>query len=227
MRLGMLDVGSNTVHLLVVDADAGARPIPAAKRRRELRLLDFFVDGDHLTDEGCSRLVEAIQAAHEESERLGVEDLAAFATSALREAANADHVIAAVSDTTGIELHILEGPDEARLTFLAARRWFGWSAGRLLMMDIGGGSLGITVGVDEEAARGISLPLGAARLTRSALPGDPPELELVEALRRSVRADLAKVAPEVIGNGPPHRAVGTSKTLKQLARVAGAAPSSE
>src|SRR3954451_18115464 len=192
MLLGMLDVGFNTVHLLVVDADAGARPIPAAKRRRELRLLDFFVDGDHLNDEGCSRLVEAIQAAHEESERLGVEDLAAFATSALREAANADHVIAAVSDTTGIELHILEGDDEARLTFLAARRWFGWSAGRLLLIDIGGGALGGAGGLDEGPEHVASFPLGASRLTRDWLPDDdPPSPEKLAELDRHVRLVLA------------------------------------
>src|SRR3954453_3841753 len=88
MRLGMLDVGSNTVHLLVVDAAAGARPIPAAKQRSDLRLLDYFVDGHRLTDEGCRQLIEVMQRAREASERLGVEDLAAFATSALREASN-------------------------------------------------------------------------------------------------------------------------------------------
>jgi exopolyphosphatase/guanosine-5'-triphosphate,3'-diphosphate pyrophosphatase len=87
--------------------------------------------------------------------------------------------------------------------------------------------LELAVGVDEDAEVALSLPLGAARLTRSALPGDPPDLELVETLRKAVRRDLGKVAPQLIGPVPPHRAVGTSKTFKQLARVAGAAPSSE
>jgi exopolyphosphatase / guanosine-5'-triphosphate,3'-diphosphate pyrophosphatase len=212
---------------LVVDADAGARPIPAAKMRRELRLLDFFVDGDHLTDEGCSRLVEAIQAAHEESERLGVEDLAAFATSALREAANADHVIAAVSDTTGIELHILEGDDEARLTFLAARRWFGWSAGRLLLVDIGGGSLELAVGLDEVPDNVASFPLGASRLTRDWLANDPPAAEEVRALDAHVRHVIAQGIRPFALETTIDRAVGTSKTLRSLARIAGAAPYSE
>src|SRR4051794_1259655 len=111
MRLGMLDVGSNTVHLLVVDAEAGARPVPAAKHRTELRLLDYFTDGDRLDDSGVERLVCVIGDARSEAERLGVEDLAAFATSALREASNADEVLAAVAAQTGLDLHILGGDD--------------------------------------------------------------------------------------------------------------------
>jgi exopolyphosphatase/guanosine-5'-triphosphate,3'-diphosphate pyrophosphatase len=227
MRLGVLDVGSNTVHLLVMDAHHGARPNAAYSHKTELRLVDYLDAQGKVKPSGIASLVAAIGQSRKIAEDTGAEEMLSFATSAIREAGNGEAVLAKIRDRTGVELQVLEGADEARLTFLAARRWFGWSAGRLLLMDIGGGSLELAVGMDEEPAVAISLPLGAARLTRSALPGDPPELEVVEALRRSVHADLAKVAPEVIGNGPPHRAVGTSKTLKQLARVAGAAPSSE
>src|SRR3954447_21047429 len=204
MRLGMLDVGSNTVHLLVVDADSGARPIPAAKQRSDLRLLDFFVDGHRLTDEGCEQLIEVIQRAREASERLGVEDLAAFATSALREASNADDVIEAVTAKTGVELNILEGDDEARLTFLAARRWFGWSSGRLLVIDIGGGSLELAARVGEETDAALRLPLGAGRLTRASLHAqDPPDKGEVRALRKQVRADIARVLRDLTKRGRP------------------------
>jgi exopolyphosphatase/guanosine-5'-triphosphate,3'-diphosphate pyrophosphatase len=227
MRLGVLDVGSNTVHLLVMDAHHGARPNAAYSHKTELRLVDHLDGQGRIKASGIASLVAVIGQSRKIAEDTGAEEMLSFATSAIREAGNGEAVLAKVRDRTGVDLQVLEGADEARLTFLAARRWFGWSSGRLLLMDIGGGSLELAVGMDEEPAVAISLPLGAARLTRSALPGDPPELEVVEALRRAVRADLSKVAPEVIGNGPPHRAVGTSKTLKQLARVAGAAPSSE
>jgi len=227
MRLGVLDVGSNTVHLLVMDAHHGARPNAAYSHKTELRLVDHLDGQGKIKPSGIAALVTSIGEARKIAEDTGAEEMLSFATSAIREAANGDAVLTKIQDRTGVDLQVLEGADEARLTFLAARRWFGWSAGRLLLMDIGGGSLELAVGMDEEPVVAISLPLGAARLTRSALPGDPPELEIVEALRRTVHADLAKVAPEVIGHGAPHRAVGTSKTLKQLARVAGAAPSSE
>jgi exopolyphosphatase/guanosine-5'-triphosphate,3'-diphosphate pyrophosphatase len=224
MRLGMLDVGSNTVHLLVVDAEAGARPVPAAKHRTELRLLDHFADGDHLSSSGIRHLVAAINEARESAENLGVEDLAAFATSALREAANADAVLEEVSLQTGVALHILDGDDEAKLTFLAARRWFGWSAGRLLLVDIGGGSLELGVGIDEVPDHVASFPLGASRLTRDWLTGDPPSEEEVSALDLHMRQVIAQgIRPFAAGSDVDH-AVGTSKTLRSLARIAGAAP---
>jgi exopolyphosphatase/guanosine-5'-triphosphate,3'-diphosphate pyrophosphatase len=122
---------------------------------------------------------------------------------------------------------VLSGPDESRLTFLAARRWLGWSSGRLLMLDIGGGSLEIASGVDEEPGVAISLPLGAGRLTRDWLAGDPPSPDEVRRLRRHVRAEIAATAGTVMRDGHPNHAVATSKTFRQLARISGAAPSSD
>jgi exopolyphosphatase/guanosine-5'-triphosphate,3'-diphosphate pyrophosphatase len=126
-----------------------------------------------------------------------------------------------------VDIQVLPGPEEARLTFLAARRWFGWSSGRVLMLDIGGGSLEIAAGIDEGPDVAISLPLGAARLTRDWLNGNPPAAEEVRALRRHVRAEIARRAAEVTRVGIPDRAVATSKTFRQLARIAGAAPSAD
>jgi len=126
-----------------------------------------------------------------------------------------------------VAIRVLPGEEEARLTFLAARRWFGWSSGRLLVLDIGGGSLEIAAGIDEEPDVAISLPLGAARLTRDWLSGDPPAPDQVRQLRRHVRAEIARRAAEVARAGHPDRAVATSKTFRQLARISGAAPSAE
>ncbi len=117
--------------------------------------------------------------------------------------------------------------DEARLTFLAARRWFGWSSGTLLVVDIGGGSLELAAGMDEEPDAAVSLPLGAGRLTRDLLQGDPPAAETVRAARRVIRTAIASEVRPITKVGPVDRAVGTSKTMRSLARIAGAAPSSE
>ena len=127
----------------------------------------------------------------------------------------------------GVEITTLTGADEARLTFLAVRRWFGWSSGRLIVFDIGGGSLEIAVGADEEPDGAISLPLGAGRLTRERLVGDPPTAASVRELRRHVRAEIAGEVGRIQRSGVPRRAVATSKTFRQLARIAGAAPSGE
>jgi exopolyphosphatase/guanosine-5'-triphosphate,3'-diphosphate pyrophosphatase len=229
MRLGVLDVGSNTVHLLVVDAHRGAHPWPAHSEKAVLRLAEQIGPDGALTDAGADALVKAVGTAKEAAAGLDADDLLAFATSAVRDATNSSEVLARVRDETGVRLEVLPGADEARMTFLAVRRWFGWSAGRLLVLDIGGGSLEIAAGIDEEPDAAVSLPLGAGRLTRdrhrvSPDSAVPPSAELVEELREYVDGRLDKVVDQLTEVGW-ERPVATSKTFRTLARLAGAAPS--
>ena len=226
MRLGVLDVGSNTVHLLVVDAHQGARPLPAFSHKEELHLTDCLDAQNHLTADCAGRLLKFVSDALQIAEDKGVQDLVAFATSAVRDAANGDDVLAWIEAETDVRIQVLPGIEESRLTFLAARRWFGWSAGRLLLLDIGGGSLEIASGQDEDPSVAVSLPLGANRLTRDWLTSDPPDREEVRRLRKHVRVEIAAAASAVRSAGPPDHCVATSKTFRQLARIAGAAPSS-
>ncbi|GAA3298640.1 Ppx/GppA phosphatase family protein [Streptomyces cinereospinus] len=227
MRLGVLDVGSNTVHLLVVDAHPGACPLPAHSHKAELRLAQLLDEAGAIGPEGVDKLIAVIHDALQAAEDKGVEDLLPFATSAVREATNADEVLARVQRETGVALQVLTGAEEARLTFLAARRWFGWSSGKLLVLDIGGGSLEIAYGIDEEPDAAVSLPLGAGRLTSGWLPGDPPATDEIRALRRHVRTEIARTVGEFARFGAPDHVVATSKTFKQLARIGGAARSTE
>jgi exopolyphosphatase/guanosine-5'-triphosphate,3'-diphosphate pyrophosphatase len=117
----------------------------------------------------------------------------------------------------------MPGEDEARLTFLAVRRWFGWSSGRLGVFDIGGGSLEIAVGSDEEPDVAQTLSLGVGRLTREWLDAGRSHDEL----RRHVRSRIAEDAGAVLRGGAFDHAVATSKTFRSLARICGAAPSEE
>ena len=169
MRLGVLDVGSNTVHLLVVDAYPGARPLPAYSHKAEIRL------ADHLDK--------------------GVEDFVGFATSAIRDAANGDEVLARITEQTGTRIDVLGGEDEARLTFLAARRWFGWSSGRLLVLDIGGGSLEIA-----RTAVCCGTAAGPGRGHVQGLPAAGPGRGRGAVQRRPLRAPAAgRRGPGVLG----------------------------
>ncbi|MFD6564704.1 Ppx/GppA phosphatase family protein [Micromonospora profundi] len=229
MRLGVLDVGSNTVHLLVVDAHHGAHPWPAHSEKVVLRLAEQVGPDGALTEAGADSLVKAVGMARAAATGLEADDLIAFATSAVRDATNAADVLARVRDETGVRLEVLSGADEARMTFLAVRRWFGWSAGRLLALDIGGGSLEIAAGIDEDPDVAISLPLGAGRLTRERLRVEPdstapPSAEAVERLREYVDGRLDKVVDQMTQVGW-ERTAATSKTFRTLARLAGAAPS--
>jgi exopolyphosphatase / guanosine-5'-triphosphate,3'-diphosphate pyrophosphatase len=213
MRLGVLDIGSNTVHLLVVDAYAGAAPLPAFSHKVDLRLAEHLDPDNTLSHTGEKQLTAVVSEALRIAEDKGVEDVIAFATR--------------VQERTGAYIRVLSGEHEARLTFLAARRWFGWSSGRLLVVDIGGGSLEISAGQDEEPEVAISLPLGAGRLTRDWLTTDPPPQKELRAMRKYVRAEIARQAGSLLRSGHVDHAVGTSKTFRQLARIAGAAPSDE
>lgn len=225
MRLGVLDVGSNTVHLLVVDAHRGAHPWPAHSEKAVLRLAEELGPGGQISEASADALVTAVGSAAEAAEQRGVADLLPFATSAIRDAANGPQVLRRVRKRTGVALQVLSGEDEARTTFLAVRRWYGWSAGRLLVVDIGGGSLEIAAGLDEEPELSLSLPLGVGRLTRTHLRGhDPPRPEAVAALTSQVEQALDPVVAK-LAEVPWDRAVATSKTLRSLARLAGAAPS--
>ena len=226
MRLGVLDVGSNTVHLLVVDAHRGAQPVPQHSHKSELRLAELIDRSGDLSNAGADALVGAAAGARKEADELDCDELLAFATSAVRDARNSSRVLKRVAKEAGVSLNVLSGEDEARLTFLAVRRWFGWSAGNLICLDIGGGSLELAAGGDEEPAQAFSLPLGAARLTREWFSTDPPSKDELGRLAEHVAAQLDKPVDRLLRSGPPDRVVATSKTFRTLARLAGAAPSS-
>jgi exopolyphosphatase/guanosine-5'-triphosphate,3'-diphosphate pyrophosphatase len=225
MRLGVLDVGSNTVHLLVVDAHPGAEPTPQHSDKSELRLAEHIDKHGNLNAKGADALVGAVADARKQAAALKCDDMLAFATSAVRDANNSDKVLRRVAKETGVDLQVLSGEDEARLTFLAVRRWLGWSAGNLISLDIGGGSLELGAGGDEDPEVALSLPLGAARLTREFFRGDPPSKEAVAKLRAHLDDQLAAPVTKLLAVGPPDRVVATSKTFRTLARLAGAAPS--
>lgn len=227
MREAVLDIGSNTGHLLVVDAHRGAAPLPASSCKEPLRLGEHLTTDGALSDEGVSALIAFVTNALNEAEDQGCESVLAFATSAIREASNADEVLALVLAKTGVKLEILSGEDEARLTFLAVRRWFGWSSGRLAVFDIGGGSLEIAVGSDERPDVAVSFELGAGRLTRNWLPNDVPTDAEFKALRKYVRVQIAREAGSVLRPGVGDHTVATSKTFRSLARLCGAASSSD
>ena len=194
--------------------------------KQSLRLVEMLDDDGAIDDKGVKKLTEAVQEAADLADNLKCEEFLAFATSAVRSAANSDDVLSHVEKKTGVRLKVLSGEDEARLTFLAARRWYGWSAGRITNLDIGGGSLEISTGTDEVPDVAVSLDLGAGRLTHEWFETDPPEKKMVNTLRDYIDAELSAVADDFLDQGEAGLAVGTSKTFRTLARLTGSAPSS-
>jgi exopolyphosphatase/guanosine-5'-triphosphate,3'-diphosphate pyrophosphatase len=209
------------VHLQVVDTHPGARPNAAFNYKEELRLTQYLTDDHKISDEGITNLRKCIQNAIAQSQNAKTQELLPFATSALREAQNGDEIIKNINKDFQIDLQVLTGEEEAKLTFLAARRWFGWSSGRLLIVDIGGGSLEMAVGVDESPEAAVSLPLGAARLTKDFLKGDPYTDKSVRNLRDHIENSLEQILPNLVKHQESDRAIATSKTLRTLARLCG------
>jgi exopolyphosphatase/guanosine-5'-triphosphate,3'-diphosphate pyrophosphatase len=221
MRLGVLDVGSNTIHLQVMDAHPGARPAPATNFKVELRLTEYLDDSGSISKEGIAQLHDAISHAVKHANQNKTDEILAFATSAVRDAKNSSQIIAEINQRHQIDLQILTGDEEARMTFLATRRWLGWSAGKLLVIDIGGGSLEIASGVDENPEATISLPLGAARLTRDFLTGDSYNSKDVKFLEEYVLTKLEDELPSILRAHDANHFVATSKTFRTLARLSG------
>ncbi|HWL76707.1 Ppx/GppA phosphatase family protein [Microbacterium sp.] len=221
MRLGVLDIGSNTVHLLVADVRPGGRPLATTSRRSVLRLMRYLQPDGSISQEGVDALVSATTEARKVAASENVDELLATATSAVREATNGAEVIARIEEALGQPLQVLGGETEARFTFLAVRRWFGWAAGQLLLFDIGGGSLELAAGADELPDAAASVPLGAGRMTVQFLPDDPPGEEAVERLRAHATATLAPVAAEFRELPRPQHVVGSSKAIRSLAKLVG------
>ncbi|RLP78017.1 Ppx/GppA family phosphatase [Mycetocola tolaasinivorans] len=221
MRLGVLDVGSNTVHLLVVDAHPGAGPIPMTDHKSVLRLMRYIGPDGRISDEGVAALIDAVSAAARIADEAGLDAFLPMATSAIREATNGPETLALILSQTGVDLQVLTGEEEARLTFLAIRRWYGWSAGNILVFDIGGGSLEISQGSDEMPDIAVSLPLGAGRTTVSHLHSDPPTAEQTQSLAEHARSVITEVLPRFLEQGTPDHIVGSSKTIRSLAKLAG------
>lgn len=194
--------------------------------KQPLRLVELLDADGAIEPKGVDNLVSAVQEAKELSDNLKCREFLAFATSAIRSASNSEDVLRKVEKKTGVRLQILTGKEEARLTFLAARRWHGWSAGRITNIDIGGGSLEMSTGTEETPDLAVSLDLGAGRLTHDWFDTDPPERKKINLLRDYIDAELSEPAEQFRALGEAGLAVGTSKTFRTLARLTGAAPSS-
>lgn len=181
----------------------------------------FLTDDGSISEDGIRALESAVARARQIAESENVETLLTTATSAVRDARNGAEVIARIEAVLGQKLQVLKGIEEAELTFLAVRRWFGWDAGRILLLDIGGGSFEFAAGAEERAEIAASVPLGAGRMTIQFLPNDPPGEEDVARLRAHAETMLAPIATQFNAMPAPDHIVGSSKAIRSLAALAG------
>lgn len=222
-KVGVLDVGSFSARLVVLER--GGSPLePALTHQTKLRLDRELDDSGRLRKSGIAAVVAAVDAANRIAAKNDVCDVYPLATSSIRDARNADAVVAEVARSTGTELCFLSGRREAELSYVAARRWYGASAGPLLVLDIGGGTVELAAGQGEQAGFARSLRLGARSMTRDWLPNEIATPKRIGALREHVLEEVRDALTDVLPLIREHRTVGCSKVLGQLARLSGARP---
>jgi len=219
MRLGVLDIGSNTAHLSVVEGWPDGTFRPLLDRRAVLRLAEAAFPSLEIPPEAEQRLITTVGEMRATAMEQRVSALVAFATSAIREANNGMAVLGRLREVTGVPVRVLPGVEEARLTYLAARTWATFSARRLLVLDIGGGSLEVAGGEGDHPDIADSLPLGATRLTRRFVRSDPPDEAELAALRVHCLGLLGPLA-ERVRERDWDVVCATSKTFRTLANVA-------
>jgi exopolyphosphatase/guanosine-5'-triphosphate,3'-diphosphate pyrophosphatase len=222
MRRTVIDIGTNTVKLLVVDV-SGLQVVPIIAKDRTTRLGEGVDDSKRLLPAAIARTVRAIQDFLAEAKGLGTTDCVALATSAARDAANRDEFLAQVRQTCGLEVQLISGDREAELIFRGVSSDPEWSGARILVVDVGGGSAEFIQGAGGKMELFRSLHLGALRLTEKF--GEGKFADLCQYLRTTLRDALAGYSPSgrrMIATG------GTITTLGSICRAtapAGVGPS--
>ena len=216
MRVAAYDCGSNSTRILVCDEQG-------ITLRREMRITRLGQGVDvtgRLAGEAIQRCTTALQEFRIMADELGVERSALVATSAVRDAVNGSVFLSQAADITGAEVATLSGLEEAELTFRGATAGLTMNI-PTVVIDIGGGSLEIAVGVDESPEVATSLPLGASRLTQKFLSGNPYSQKGITAMRDHIESQLEAVLPAIVKHQDSDRSIATSKTLRTLARLSG------
>ncbi|MFE2422340.1 Ppx/GppA phosphatase family protein [Streptomyces hokutonensis] len=221
-QAGVLDVGCHSALLTVVRRHQGAVLEPVFSRKVRLRLHETLDHKGRLDRAGVHSVERAVAEAVAADPRRRGPEVFAFATSVIRDAPNRDAIIARVARTTGTRLRVLTGEEEARLAYVAARRWTASTVAPLLVLDIGGGTLEIASGTGDQPDTVYSLPLGARRITRDWLPGNTtPSPRRLAEIRKYLQRSLEAV-PDLPRADPGVRVLACSKTFEQLARLAAA-----
>jgi exopolyphosphatase / guanosine-5'-triphosphate,3'-diphosphate pyrophosphatase len=184
-RVAVIDIGSNSTRLLVADIDGG---VSTLERQSRVTRLGRGVDlSEQLADEAIEATCAAIADYVEICRELDVERVAAIATSAVRDASNGSAFVAELRERFALSARVLDGEEEARLTYRGATAEQA-PAIPTLVIDIGGGSTEMIVGADAEIAFHASLQAGVVRHTERHVPDDPPTAVELEALAGDVRA---------------------------------------
>lgn len=220
-RVAAVDIGTNSVRLLVADAEPSGpdTTLRTLDRRMHITRLGQGVDATHhLAPDAIDRTLGVLREYHEAIETAGAGRVRATATSAARDATNRDEFFAAARDALGVEPELLSGDEEAHLSFTGATVGLTDEPAPYLVIDIGGGSTEFTVGSTHPEAA-ISIDVGCVRITEQFLHTDPPAPEELSAAILTVRDHLGDVERELTGLHDAVTVVGLAGTITTIAAV--------
>src|SRR5258707_7760508 len=212
MRIGALDLGSNSFHLLVADVHPDGTFASIAREKDMLRLGDEVAREGRITDTTADRVVDSARHLKQLADASGATEVIAKATSAIRSASNGSEVVDQIEAATDIDVEVINGQEEARLIFGAIRASVVIDPSPALRIDLGAGSLELMVGDANRLLWVTSLNLGVGRLTERFVHSDPPTKGERQALDDYLREMLTPVAEEV-ARFAPRIAIGSSGTL--------------
>ena len=217
MRSSVLDLGSNSFHVLVADVHQEGYVDPVLREREMLHLGRVVADLGHIPDEHVDRVLAQVDHLSELARRAGATTRLAVATSALRDASNGRQVVARIAEVAGHPVRVLPGHEEARLSYLGVRAAMGVSPGGLAVLDLGGGSLELAVGTRRTPDLVTSSNLGVSRL--SALVDDDPISPDDRARLRATIANELELSGGAFDTILPPRVVAVGGTVRAMARV--------
>jgi exopolyphosphatase/guanosine-5'-triphosphate,3'-diphosphate pyrophosphatase len=168
---------------------------------------------------GEARAAEILSRYRGRCDDLGVEEIVAVGTSALRDAKNSDEVRARIRDALGIDIRVISGTEEAGYSFLAVQRGLSLQGQELLVIDIGGGSTEFILGKENGVSRAVSIDVGSVRLTERFLRCDPVRTDEVAAMSAAVEAHLAGITHEIAAQAGSLTLVGIAGTFTTLAAI--------
>jgi exopolyphosphatase / guanosine-5'-triphosphate,3'-diphosphate pyrophosphatase len=212
LKLAAIDIGSNSIKLVVVDAAASDSFVVLAREKEVVRLGHETLREGHLSTAAIERAAVCIKRLRSIAEARGAERIITIATASVREAYNSAEFVDEVERQTGMCVEILSGVEEARLIGLAAAQGCAGRRASLINIDIGGGSTEISFMRDRVPAELYSVKLGAVGLTEQLIANDPPKQKEIGALREEIRAALEQPARELQGMRW-QKATGTSGTI--------------
>jgi exopolyphosphatase/guanosine-5'-triphosphate,3'-diphosphate pyrophosphatase len=214
-RIAAIDVGSNSIRQIVADVGSDGSIDVVDEMKAHPRLGRGLDEQGALGVDSMDAAIEALGRMATLAKQLGAHRIEAVATSAVRDAENAELFLARVKQATGLRLRVLTGEDEARLSFRSALAHFDLARGRTVVVDIGGGSLELALSADGVVDRLVSLPLGAIRLTERYAPGASERH--MEKLRRMARRALKPELSRRDWQGA--RVIGSGGTFTNLAGI--------